>query len=99
MTIGPRTPFLGFALLTAAGLISLSGVSGDAQTPAAADVGPRIQASLREIPSPASPDSEQPHLVAMLTQDRRQGLDPQGRKGHYFDAAIVRAGSVQLLGE
>ena len=33
---------------------------------------------------------KQPHPVSMLAQDRRQSLDPQGRKRHHLEAFRVR---------
>ena len=33
---------------------------------------------------------KQPHPVSMLAQDRRQRLDPQGRKGHHLATFRVR---------
>jgi hypothetical protein len=32
---------------------------------------------------------EHPHLVAVLAQDRRKGLNPQRRKGHHLDPPMV----------
>ena len=57
-----RLTFASFVLVTTVGAAAIA-VSGAGQSRAIQDVGPRIQASLREIPSPAPADSAQPQLT------------------------------------
>jgi len=59
----PRLARAGLALLAMGGLAAIFATRAVGQTPGAALVAPRIQASLQEIPSPAAPDSAQPHLA------------------------------------
>jgi hypothetical protein len=63
MMTSPRLARAGLALLAMGGLAAIFTTRAVGQTPGAALVAPRIQASLREIPSPAALDSAQPHLA------------------------------------
>ena len=63
MMTNPRRSRAGLALLAMGGLAAFVAAREAGQARGAAPVAPRIQASLQEIPSPAAPDSAQPHLA------------------------------------